>query len=97
MSGCAHCVYDIYADELMNFNEEIEKGKKMLKSLEVPVETWPEELRGETIDREVDSKRSGQEADEQVDALIEKIEDPTMKAFLKMERKLKQRQDVGTT
>ncbi|KAI7906458.1 oxidoreductase-like protein [Cokeromyces recurvatus] len=68
MSGCAHCVWDIYQEDM---DEYIQKKKGLRNKFIEAGETLPKEL----------------ESTNNIDVMDEM--DPTMKAFLEMERKLK--------
>ena len=74
MSGCVHCVYTIYADDLELYTDALESARKALTKAQVPTSQWPEE---------VQTKSSG--AGEVRDAEVKKVEesvDPSMAAFL---------------
>ncbi|KAM0755766.1 hypothetical protein T439DRAFT_282584, partial [Meredithblackwellia eburnea MCA 4105] len=95
MSGCAHCIYDIYVEDLEFYHEQIVAARKALlaKGSEVSAAEWPEEL-GE---RAMDDTSSPKEADPKAEAeraLQEtyKTLDPSMRAFLEMEARLKKKQ-----
>lgn len=41
MSGCALCIYDIYADSLQEFNAALRLARSALLSSSVPRSAWP--------------------------------------------------------
>ncbi|KIS69952.1 uncharacterized protein UMAG_02464 [Mycosarcoma maydis] len=101
MSGCAHCAYDIYAEDLQDFHSRLSSVRTQLAQLSPPVtrEEWRQDLLGDYPSS--DSEAGGSEDDmkeraqREVDRVISDL-DPTMKAFLEMERKLKkQEQQMG--
>lgn len=84
MSGCARCVYDIYAEDLQLFNSDLSQVRQKLDTMGLSDQEWDEGLLGKRSG-EMDAKRS---AEDEVEAVIGDL-DPTMKAFLEMERKMK--------
>ncbi|PWN52381.1 ABC1-domain-containing protein [Violaceomyces palustris] len=95
MSGCAHCAYDIYAEDLESYHEALSSVRRRLLEVEprLSEEEWKEELLGKRPsggdeDGGTDSKLR---ADREVDEVIGNL-DPTMKAFLEMERRMKKQQ-----
>lgn len=104
MSGCAHCVYDIYAEDLMSHKQSLKESRDKLMALVPPIDPadWDVSLLGEMPSS---SSSSDSEADDGVDEAkkqreiaekeimeLEKGLDPTMKAFLAMERKMKKKE-----
>lgn len=93
MSGCARCVYDLYKEDLEDYQETMAEVRKKLEEMKPPLSEaeWDVQLLG---------KRSGQEGGGKDDGAkeAEPIEikglDPTMKAFLEMERAMKKKQKV---
>jgi hypothetical protein len=73
MSGCVHCVYTIYADDLEIYTESLSSARQALLSAKVPSSEWPEEVRtsedGAGVKREEVKK-------------VESSVDPAMAAFL---------------
>ncbi|OBZ85172.1 hypothetical protein A0J61_06772 [Choanephora cucurbitarum] len=67
MSGCVHCVWDLYQEDMEEYNEKKREIRDQFKEAGEPL---PPELQ----------KRQDDQAEEM---------DPTMKAFLEMEKKLK--------
>ncbi|WVF69616.1 hypothetical protein IAT40_004394 [Kwoniella sp. CBS 6097] len=103
MSGCVHCVYTIYADDLETYSEAIVRARTALLDAEVPQDQWP--IRDELVEsskaKEANAKSTStsdgkvKEADQIVAEETEKMEsgmDPTMSAFLAFENKLKKKQ-----
>ena len=92
MSGCAHCAYDIYAEDLQDFHSRLASVRTRLAQLSPPVtrEEWRSDLLGEypTEDGSGTQEDVQERAQQEVDRVISDL-DPTMKAFLQMERKLK--------
>ena len=102
MSGCAHCAYDIYAEDLEDFHSRLSSVRTQLTQLEPPVtrDEWRADLLGEYPSSSTDSESgkagSGDDdvkerAQREVDRVIGDL-DPTMRAFLEMERKLKKQE-----
>ncbi|GAA5826842.1 hypothetical protein JCM11251_002915 [Rhodosporidiobolus azoricus] len=118
MSGCAHCVYDLYLEDLELYHSLLSSAKSTilirLASLhdrgqaleEVEKRDWPEELgKKEEVLAEVARGGSGrkggvgeeQEAKQKAQKELEKAReglDPTMRAFLEMEAKMKAKQQA---
>ncbi|KAJ1031402.1 hypothetical protein NDA13_001796 [Ustilago tritici] len=104
MSGCAHCAYDIYAEDLEDFHSRLSSVRNQLAQLSPPVtrEEWREDLLGDypasaessagaantAASSEEDKKERAQR---EVDRVIGDL-DPTMRAFLEMERKMKKQE-----
>ncbi|TKY85964.1 hypothetical protein EX895_004789 [Sporisorium graminicola] len=98
MSGCAHCAYDIYAEDLEDFHSRLSAVRTQLAQLSPPVtqEEWRADLlgnypsEGESAERGIvgSEEEMRERAQREVDRVISDL-DPTMKAFLEMERKLK--------
>jgi hypothetical protein len=74
MSGCVHCVYTIYADELEEYNEALGAAKDALVKAGIPTSQWPDEVRAK------DGSTSDQ-VEKQVEKVMESV-DPSMAAFL---------------
>ncbi|KAJ1019925.1 hypothetical protein NDA16_004206 [Ustilago loliicola] len=109
MSGCAHCAYDIYAEDLEDFHSRLSTVRTQLTQLSPPVtrEEWREDLLGDypssagrsSGDSSAGAASSAEESEEdmreraqrEVDRVIGDL-DPTMRAFLEMERKLKKQE-----
>jgi hypothetical protein len=84
-----NCVYTIYTDEVLEYNDALALASETLRSNSVPLSTWPEELRPR---RKSGSKIDNEEAD--ADGVIkrktkEEIKreamedlDPSLRAFL---------------
>lgn len=93
MSGCAHCTYDIYAESLMSYQEDLSKARDQLLALKPPLADadWDMSLLGPrpTVSGPHATKEeAAQKAQDEVDAVIGNL-DPSMKAFLQLERSLK--------
>ncbi|PWY98904.1 ABC1-domain-containing protein [Testicularia cyperi] len=103
MSGCAHCAYDIYAEDLEDFHGKVSAVRKQLTELDPPVTEaeWRSDLLGafptESSDSggadatEADKEGMRERAEREVDRVIGDL-DPTMKAFLEMERRMKKQE-----
>lgn len=101
MSGCARCVYDLYAEDLQDFHADLTEARNKLLALSPPIqrEEWDQEALGaypKASDSNVQTGAEGNavhrdRAQSEVDAVISGL-DPTMKAFLEMERAIKKRQ-----
>ncbi|TIA72217.1 hypothetical protein E3P92_02099 [Wallemia ichthyophaga] len=91
MSGCPNCTYDIYADDLANYLAVAPKAASQLESKGVALDRWPMDLRGFAGS---DSSKSPLEAEAEAEKTADKLVsdlDPTMRAFLEMERNLKKK------
>ncbi len=75
MSGCVHCIYTIYADELETYSTALQSARAALTSAGVKKAGWPEEVRG--ID-----DGSGGGMVERERRKVEDGLDPSMAAFL---------------
>ncbi|EPQ30907.1 uncharacterized protein PFL1_01805 [Pseudozyma flocculosa PF-1] len=102
MSGCAHCAYDIYAEDLEDFHSRLQDVRARLAALQPPVaaDEWREDLLGSFPSSDPGAESgtgpSGGEdvkakAEREVDQVIGDL-DPTMKAFLEMERRMKKKE-----
>ena len=97
MSGCAHCAYDIYAEDLEDFHSRLSSVRSQLAQVSPPVtrEEWRSDLLGNFPS--ASSGGAGLEEDlkeraqQEVDRVIGDL-DPTMRAFLEMERKIKKQE-----
>lgn len=96
--GCARCVYDLYAEDLQDYQQDLSSARAKLFALSPPIanEDWDETLFGpkpkpqnETHEK-VDIRSAQEKAQDEVDAVIGQL-DPTMKAFLQLERSLKRK------
>ncbi|WVR04797.1 hypothetical protein IAU60_001809 [Kwoniella sp. DSM 27419] len=81
MSGCVHCVYTIYADNLEVYVEALRDAREALIRSDTPKAEWPEEVREE-------DKGDVKQAEEKK---VEREVDPAMAAFLALENKLKKK------
>lgn len=107
MSGCARCVYDLYTEDLQDFHKDMQHARSAVLALlrkASSVRTanstfeWPVELLGplpaaaEPSGSADDAARdkAGAEVDAEIDGL-----EPSMKAFLQMERRLRKKAEQG--
>jgi aarF domain-containing kinase len=92
MSGCAHCVYDIHYEALMDYHEDLTISRNKLMSLDPPIsdQDWNVSLLGKRPESgtKLEGAAAMKRAQDEVDAAIEKL-DPSMKAFLQLERSIK--------
>lgn len=102
MSGCAHCIYDIYTDELRDWHSEMSDARSSLLALSPPLsdKEWRSDVLGERPIAEAGEARQNESqgkgeretpeehAEREVERIIGNL-DPSMKAFLEMERKMK--------
>ncbi|ORY20426.1 oxidoreductase-like protein [Naematelia encephala] len=83
MSGCVHCVYTIYADELEEYNAALEFAREALLAAGIRRADWPEAVKkmdnnGGVVHRAEEEVMEGMDAN--------------MAAFLALENKLKKKQ-----
>jgi hypothetical protein len=79
MSGCVHCVYDLYAAAVLDYQAALASAHAALLASDKPKSEWPPVI----LDRE---KRG---LGPQVEVVLE--EDPAAKAFREMEERLKKK------
>lgn len=97
MSGCARCVYDLYKEDLEEYQESLTSVRSKLLEIGVGSEEWNVDWLGKMPTggsgggAASDDLSHEDKADEEVDAVIAGL-DPSMKAFLEMERKMKRKQ-----
>ena len=84
MSGCAVCVYDLYLSSLDDFKLELASARQTLKDRAVPFSEWPDEA------QKAEEKERAREGEPHEDPLDSLDLDPSMKAFLILEKKLGQ-------
>ncbi|KAF8596628.1 hypothetical protein BDV93DRAFT_527924 [Ceratobasidium sp. AG-I] len=84
MSGCAVCVYDLYLSSLDDFKVELRSARQRLKERAVPLVEWPDEA------RKAEERERARQVEPQEDPLDSLDLDPSMKAFLMLEKKLGQ-------
>lgn len=77
MSGCVHCVYTIYAEELEQYTEAVGKARSALLAANIPESDWPVDMRTSNA-ANADGVDVGEKAKQEVAQNI----DPTMAAFL---------------
>ncbi|CAD6564616.1 MAG: hypothetical protein TREMPRED_005781 [Tremellales sp. Tagirdzhanova-0007] len=85
MSGCVHCVYTVYADELEAYSAALTSARAALVSDGIAEAEWPEEVRA--LDIKGGPGLVESEKRKMVDAM-----DPSMAAFLALEGRLKKKQ-----
>lgn len=92
MSGCARCVYDLYKEDLEEYQEVLGSVRRQLLALGVGRDEWDEGVLGRMPDDgdASDASSASSAADAEVDAVIAGL-DPSMKAFLEMERRMKRK------
>lgn len=78
MSGCAVCIYDLYMEAKEGYRQSLRTALTQLEEKGVPKELWPVE-----VVALAEKRKSHPDLEEQGE------EDPTMKAFLELERRLK--------
>ncbi|KAG9083725.1 hypothetical protein FS749_005780 [Ceratobasidium sp. UAMH 11750] len=77
MSGCAVCVYDLYLSALDDYKQSLLVVRNQLESRSVPLSQWP------------DGVRLAQPQEEEP---LDNLDlDPSMKAFLILEKKIGQK------
>lgn len=85
MSGCAVCVYDLYLSSLDDYKHDLASARAQLRERSVPLSEWPEEA------RQAEEKERAREQEATEDPLDSLDLDPSMKAFLILEKKLGQK------
>ncbi|KAG8897109.1 hypothetical protein FRB99_008437 [Tulasnella sp. 403] len=88
MSGCAVCVHDIYVDALSDYRHALLDVRDALVRNSIAKSLWPKEV-SDADDRDKSKNGNVTPADDDIDPNL----DPTMKAFLAMEKALKQKKD----
>ncbi len=100
MSGCARCVYDLYAEDLQDYRDDLRAARQRILAAEPKVSQaeWDEDLLGQYPKDDGDTSIAAQgkaqaqeDVQDEVDAVISNL-DPSMRAFLEMERRLKRKQ-----
>ncbi|GAA96944.1 uncharacterized protein L969DRAFT_90348 [Mixia osmundae IAM 14324] len=82
MSGCARCVYDLYAEDLSDYSDACKKAQVQLTELQVPQSQWPSSL----------PRMQAAGAAEPPSDLS-----PTLSAFMLLEKKLASKQSPAST
>jgi hypothetical protein len=77
MSGCVHCVYTVYADDLETYTSALSEAKEALVKSGRPISSWPETMRS----MEKQGKSAGQVGKEAKADMLSNL-DPSMAAFL---------------
>ncbi|KAF8734949.1 Oxidoreductase-like protein, N-terminal, partial [Rhizoctonia solani] len=85
MSGCAVCVYDLYFSSLDDYKKEARTARGRLRELSIPMHEWPEDLQKQEMKEVTASNEEEKEGLDNLDL------DPTMKAFLMLEKQLGKR------
>ncbi|CAE6504127.1 unnamed protein product [Rhizoctonia solani] len=85
MSGCAVCVYDLYLDSLNTYKQEAKTARTHLREKSIPVTEWPDDL------QEQERKDASANKKDEENGLDSLDMDPSMKAFLMLEKKLGQK------
>ena len=85
MSGCVHCVYNIYTDELETYTESLTAAYQALLSAGISKQAWPAAV------RKLDKKGEKGIQKEAQGGMNDGM-DPVMAGFLAMERRLKEKQ-----
>jgi hypothetical protein len=75
MSGCVHCVYTIYADDLVLYTSALDTALEKLREGHVPEVRWPDEVRAHAAEMDAGNKKI-------TEAVVLPAVDPTMAAFL---------------
>lgn len=92
MSGCARCVYDLHLENLQDYQKDLTAARNRLTSLSPPLSEaeWVVSILGRRPEQEGedDGRSAIEKAEAEVDAVIGNL-DPSMKAFLQLERSLK--------
>ncbi|KZT10222.1 uncharacterized protein LAESUDRAFT_711477 [Laetiporus sulphureus 93-53] len=81
MSGCAICVYDLYAAALEDYKLAMEALRTTLMARKIPEKEWPEDVRAAGPRNE--NKRAKQDP----------LRDITLNAFEALERSLREKQE----
>lgn len=98
MSGCARCVYDLYAEDLQDYQKDLTAARDKIMALDPPMDAmqWPQDLLGprpsdaRENDPSLEARSAEERAQDEVEAVIGRL-DPSMKAFLQLERSLKRK------
>lgn len=77
MSGCVHCVYTIYADDLEEYTAALQEAKGALERAGTPVDQWPS-----PVARLVREGKSAGDLREEKKAEVRQGMDPSLAAFL---------------
>ncbi|KAK3811188.1 MAG: oxidoreductase-like protein [Benniella sp.] len=78
MSGCAHCIYDIYEEDRQEYKQKLAKVLEEIEKAGLPPP--PNVSTGSDGSNSADGNKSNEDDSDM---------DPSMKAFLELERKLK--------
>ncbi|GAA5840113.1 hypothetical protein JCM5353_008514 [Sporobolomyces roseus] len=101
MSGCAHCVYDLYLEDIEHYHGQIASFKSLILNETLPSlsqeeqemvrRDWPVEIFGEFGEREREGEGAKEKAERELRE-TRKALDPATRAFLEMEEKIKKKQ-----
>ncbi|OCF45781.1 hypothetical protein I317_00269 [Kwoniella heveanensis CBS 569] len=91
MSGCVHCVYTIYADDLETYSDAIVRARTALSEAGIPQDQWPLQDELVTLDDTDDVQAKNKIVIEETKK-VESGMDPSLSAFLALENKLKKKQ-----
>lgn len=80
MSGCVHCVYTIYADDLELYTDSLSSARDALRQAQVKLSDWPEEVRD--LESKDGKGMGGQVVQDKEQAKAQQGMDPSMAAFL---------------
>ena len=78
MSGCAHCVYDIYLEDLELYHDQLAAARAKLAPLAVADNEWPPELGSRDVQKGGDPKEMAERALQESYRLME----PSMRSVL---------------
>ncbi|KAG0305981.1 hypothetical protein BGZ97_000917 [Linnemannia gamsii] len=81
MSGCAHCIYDIYEEDRQEYKTKLARALDEISKAGLPPPPNISNKKGDSIGASADNAQSTNDEDDDMD--------PGMKAFLELERKLK--------
>jgi len=101
MSGCAHCVYDLYLEDIEHYHDQLGSFKSLILNETLPLlseeeqemvrRDWPVEIFGEFGEREREGEGAKEKAERELRE-TRKALDPATRAFLEMEEKIKKKQ-----
>jgi hypothetical protein len=77
MSGCVHCVYTIYADDLELYTSALDTALEKLRRGNIPEVQWPDEVRAHAVEMD-----AGEQKITEGVVGVGPAVDPTMAAFL---------------
>ncbi len=77
MSGCVHCVYTIYADDMEEYTSALQDARTALENSATPVAEWPAVVRALK-----EQGMSGRDKGEEEKKEVERKVDPSLAVFL---------------